>query len=61
MFEESVGKMGRQIKKTKRRGELSVRTIIAIIILVATLVLLFLFVSSKGKFLFDIWGRGPLG
>jgi len=43
------------------KADISTKTIISIIILLMTLVILFFIIANKGKFLQDIWSRGPFG
>jgi preprotein translocase subunit SecE len=42
-----------------RKGDISIQTIVIIIITIAVLVLLIYIASTKGKGMFDIWGKGP--
>ncbi|MBW2987067.1 hypothetical protein KY336_00825 [Candidatus Woesearchaeota archaeon] len=49
------------IMNFKKKGSLSIKTIIIIIIVIATLIVLLAILASKGKLMHEIWGQSPFG
>jgi hypothetical protein len=44
-----------------KKGEISINTVISIIILLITLIVLFFLITDKFNFMRSIWARGPFG
>ena len=44
-----------------KKGEISVETIIGIVILLITLFILLAIVITRGNYLDTVWGNGPFG